>query len=225
MANAALAVVKGVSRGFLQSVGRIGSRPVRHHLQLVAFLGGPGVLAALVRRRHIGVGRRSAVQLHEMLGIQIRILFSIAAVSHRFAQERSEGFPESRKINPVLRAFRPGHARLHISQVHLELHGVIDLALARHPEHLLGAEIIFEGGTLLIRAPGGAQVGYGLFVDREKSHGGAVLRRHVANGGAIRHGQGGRAFAIKLDKLADHFLCAEQLRNVQDEVGGSDAFA
>src|SRR5262249_16498121 len=55
-------------------------------------------------------------------------------------------------------------------------------------------------------------------------NGRAVFGRHVGYRCAIGHGQSGRPFTVVLDKLADDVGFAQQLRQMQYEIGGGDAF-
>ena len=142
-----------------------------------------------------------------------------------FCKQRSKCVAELRQIDAILRTLRAGDARLHIAEIEFEIDAVIDLALARHAEHFLRAEIIFERGALLVGAAGRAQIIHGLLIDREKAHRRAILRRHVADRRAIRQRQRSRACAVKFDELADHFLRAQHLRDVQREIGRGHAFA
>ena len=88
----------------------------------------------------------------------------------------------------VLRALGACHGGHDGGEVELELHAVIQLALAGHAEEALGAEVVFAGGHLFLAAAGGAQVGGAHFIEGEEAHGGAVFRGHVGHGGAVRQG-------------------------------------
>ena len=112
-----------------------------------------------------------------------------------------------------------------VAKVEFEVDAVIDLALARHAEHFLRAEIILEGAALLIGAAGRPQIIHRLGIDRKIAHRRTVLGRHVADRGAIRQRQRSRACAVKFDKFPDHFLRAQHLGDVQREIGGGNAFA
>src|SRR5207302_10003849 len=132
---------------------------------------------------------------------EVDIFFSVTAVLQRFLQERAESLAKFRQIDSVLWSLRPGYAWLDLAKIQFQIDAVVDFALARHAEHPLRAKIIFERGALLIGATGGAQIIDRFLIDRKITDGCAVLRRHVADGGAIRHGQGRGAFAIKLHEL------------------------
>ena len=67
------------------------------------------------------------------------------------------------------------------------------------------------------------QVGEGLLVDGEEAARGAVLGRHVGDGGAVGERHGVEAGAEELDELVDHALLAQHLRDGQHEVGRGHA--
>ena len=154
----------------------------------------------------------------------IDIFFSVTAVLYRFLQERAKSLAELGEIDSILRSLGPGYPWLDLAKIQFQIDAVIDFALARHAEHFLGAKIIFECGALLVASTSGAQIIHRFLIDREITDGCAVLRRHVANGSAIRHGQGGGAFAIELNEFPDYLLCPQHLGDVQDKIGGGDAF-
>src|SRR6476659_1524097 len=202
----------------------VGCRAISDHLDFVSFVPGFDSLVAVVGRSHLVVLRRTAVQLHRMFRAEIDAFNPIAAVLHRFLQERAESLTELGEIDPVLWSLGPGYAWLDLAKIQFQIDAVIDFALAWHAKHLLRAKVIFERGALLVSATSGAQIIHRFLIDREITDGCAVLRRHVANGRAIRHGQGGSAFAIELNEFPDHLLCPQHLSDVQDEIGGGDAF-
>src|SRR5262249_32259941 len=90
----------------------------------------------------------------------------------------------------VLRALRAGDRRDDRGQVQLELLGEVRLGLRVQPEALL-LGVGLDQRDLLVAAAGQAQVVQGLVVDREDRGGGAELRRHVADGGAVGERGGG----------------------------------
>ena len=159
-----------------------------------------------------------------MFRAEIAIFNPIAAVLHRFLQERAKSFAEFGEIDSILRPFRPGYAWLDLAEIQFQIDAVIDFALARHAEHFLRAKIIFESGAMFVGATGRTKIIDRFLIDREKAHRRAIFRRHVADRRAIRDRQGGRAVAIKLDKFADDFLCPQHLRDVQNEIGRRHAF-
>ena len=78
---------------------------------------------------------------------------------------------------------------------------------------------------LLVAAAGQFQVAQALFVDGENAAGGAILGRHVRDGGAIGERQVLQAGAEILDKLADNAVLAQHLGDGEDQVGGGGALA
>ena len=222
MANLAFAMMKGIGLA-CKSLRWIRSWPVRHHLGFIA------LFAWIDSRSH--VGRTISVlgalpfRLHQMSGREIDIFLSIAAVLNRLLQKRAESWPSSGRLIRSCGRFGPATPGWTWPRSSCEVDAIIDFALARHAKHFLRAEIILEGGALLVAATGCAQIIHRFLIDREKTHGRAVFRRHVADRGAIRHWQRGRAFAVKLDKLSDYFLRAQHLGDVQDEIGRGHAFA
>ena len=160
-----------------------------------------------------------------MFFAKIDILFSVSALPHRFFEQLAKSFSKLGQIDPVLRPFRSGDTRLHVREIQIDIDAVIDFAPERHAEHFLGSKIIFERQALFLAAASSPQVIHRLLINWKISHGRAVLGRHVSNRGAIRHRKRCGAFAIKLDKFADHFLRAQQLRDVQDEIRRGNALA
>ena len=73
-------------------------------------------------------------------------------------------------------------------------------------------------------AVGEPQVVERLVIHGEEAHGGAVLGRHVGDGGAIGQAERAQAGAVEFDELADHALLAQHLRDGQDQVGRGAAF-
>ena len=160
-----------------------------------------------------------------MFCAKIDIFLAVAAFFKRLSQQRAKRFAKGGKIDPILRSFRPRHARLDVAEIQFEIDAVIDLAFARHPKHFLRAEITFERRALLIGAPGRSQITYRLLIDREISHGRAVLGRHVSDRCAIGNGKRRRAFAIKFNEFSNNFLRAQHFCDVQHKIGRGDAFA
>jgi hypothetical protein len=75
----------------------------------------------------------------------------------------------------------------------------------------------------LLRAPGKAEILQRHVIHREDGAGGAVLGRHVSDGGAVRQCQAAQAGPIEFHELADHAFSAEQLGDGEDQIssGGS----
>ena len=151
--------------------------------------------------------------------------FSVAAILDRFLQKRPKRFAERGQIDPILRALRSGHARLHIGQIELEIDAVIDLAFARHAEHFLRAKIIFERGALFVGAAGRAQIIYRFLIDREKSHRRAVLRATCCRSSRDPAPAATPRLRRKTRQIFRRLLRAQHLRDVQHEIGRGHAFA
>ena len=69
-----------------------------------------------------------------------------------------------------------------------------------------------------------AQVVEGLVVDREEAASGAVLRRHVGDGGPVGQGQGSKPSPKNSTNLPTTPCSTQHLHHAQHEVGGGDAF-
>ena len=122
----------------------------------------------------------------------------------------------------VLRTLRAGDGRLDRREVELHVLGVAGLAIRVVP-HALGIGVGLDEFDLGLVTTGEAQVVQGDVVDREDGDGRAVLRAHVAQGGAVGKRHGGDAGAVELDELADDLVLTKHLGDRQDEVGGGDA--
>ncbi len=70
---------------------------------------------------------------------------------------------------------------------------------------------------------GEAEVVEGDLVDGEDGAGGAVLGRHVADGGPVGQRHGGHPGTVELDELAHHPVLAQEMGDGQDQVGGGGA--
>ena len=149
----------------------------------------------------------------------------VSALSHRLLEEGAENRLEVGQIDAVLRALRPGHARLHGSQIEFEIRAVVNVARPRHAEHLLRPEVRLERVALRVGPAGAAKVVHRLGVHREITHGRTVFRRHVGNRRAVGQRKRSGAFPVELNEFADHFGLAEQFGDMQGEVRGGDALA
>ena len=127
-------------------------------------------------------------------------------------------------FDAVLRAFRAGDAGHHVAQVEFEFSGEVELAAGGDAIHALGFEVIFHRSALFLAAACAAQVSDGFVVDAEEAHGGTVFGGHVGDGGAVGDRQADSAGAEEFDELTDDTEFAQHLGDMQDEVGGGDAF-
>ena len=149
----------------------------------------------------------------------------VSAFSHRLLEEGAENRLEVGQIDPVLRALRPGHARLHGSQIEFEIRAVVNVARPRHAEHLLRPEVRLERVALRVGPSGAAEIVHRLGVHREIAHGRTIFRRHVGNRRAVGQRKRSGAFPVEFDEFADHFGLAQQFGDMQGEVRGGDALA
>src|SRR2546422_11720382 len=143
------------------------------------------------------------------LGVEAGHVVVARMFLHR--EGRLETLPHVGKRHAVLRPLRSSDAGLYGVEVELE-----DLVknrqggLAGADDALLPRVALDEIDELAI-PPGGLEVAQRLLVDREEGGGGAVLRAHVGDRGAIRNGKAREAGAAELDELVDHAVCAEHL--------------
>ena len=170
--------------------------------------------AAAGDRADAGAG--DDLQATPPLALGTRVLLGAVQQLRELGAEALEG-------DAVLRALGAGDAGLDRREVELDAGAVVELAVGRHAEHVLGDVILAHGIDLGLAAAGVVQVGAGLLVDREEAHGGAVLGGHVAESGAVGDGQRRGALAEELDELADDLVLAQHLGDGEDEVGGGGA--
>ena len=126
----------------------------------------------------------------------------------------------------VLWALRAGDGRHDRAEVELLVFGVLRLDIVRvggvAPQPV-GLGVRLDKRDLLLGTSGQTQVVERDAVNREDAAGGAELRSHVADGGAVGQWHRGDALAIELDELADHAVLAQHVGDGQDHVGGGDA--
>ena len=119
----------------------------------------------------------------------------------------------------VLRPLRARHGRLDGREVELQHVGEHRLGSGLAPQPL-GLAVGLHQRHPLGRAAGRLEVLDGVGVDGEEAAGCAVLRRHVADGGAILHREMVEPLAAVLDELLHHAVFSQHLRAGQHEVGG-----
>ncbi len=107
-------------------------------------------------------------------------------------------------------------------QLALIFHRAFDMAALVGPQPGL-TRVALDQRDALRLAAGQGQVVQRLLVDVEHRRRGAVLRRHVGDGGAIAQGQAGRAFAEEFQIGGDDLLGAQEFGQRQHDVGGGDA--
>ncbi len=199
----------------VRGVGAGGDGRDRHRavVQLVAGAVGGG---------HRDRVRRYAVAGGRGVGGREGLLARLVVVRDVVADVVLELLGGVREDDAVLRALRAGDRGDDRGEVELQLLGEVGLGGRVEPEALLLGVRLDERDLLLVTA-GQAQVLQGLVVDREDRGGGTELRRHVADGGAVREGGGGDALAVELDELADDAVLAQHLGDREDQVGGGGA--
>ncbi len=121
-----------------------------------------------------------------------------------------------------MRVRRPGHVAHHARQVELEHALVLRRLQAVRPESGLLRVGLHEPHLRVVPA-GELQVLDRLRVDVEHRRRGAVLRRHVGDGGPVAQRQRGGAVAMELEVGADHLRLAQELGEREHDVGGGDA--
>ncbi len=129
---------------------------------------------------------------------------------------------QCRRRQTLVRVARAGHVAHHAGQVEFEHALVLGAFQGGCPQAgFLG--VLLDQGNLLRFAAGQFEVLDGLLVDVEHRRGGAVLRAHVGNGGAITDGQTVGALAEELDPGSDDTFLAQELGQREDDIGGGDA--
>ena len=124
--------------------------------------------------------------------------------------------------HPCMRIGRAGHVADHRRQVEVQGALVLRGLEAVGPQPGVAGKV-FDQLHLRIIAPGECEVVNGLLVDEEHRRGGAILGRHVGDGGAIAQRQCRGAFASKLEPGANNFLFSQELGHRQHHIGGGDA--
>ena len=151
--------------------------------------------------------------------------FAVSPIRDGFRKQAVKGIFEIGDIDAILRALRTCHAGLNGREIDVDVHAVFDISFFRHPEEVLRFEIIFERAALFRSAACGGEVVDGLGINGKEAHRGAVFGSHVRDRRAVGERECGRAFAIEFHKLTNHFRGAEELGNMEREIGRGDAFA
>ncbi len=157
---------------------------------------------------------------HGAIGHQAIGLFLLARGELAFVGDAAGGQVGGR--HTLVRVRRAGHVAHHGGQVELQH------ALVLRGDQIIGPQasglgVGFHECDLVVLAAGQAQVIQGLLLDVEHRRGGAELRRHVGNSGAVADGQRVGALAVELDPRTDHALLAQELGQRQHHVGAGDA--
>ena len=109
-------------------------------------------------------------------------------------------------------------------EVEVDINAVFDVAFFRHPEEVLGLEVILERTALLLGAASGGEVVDGFGIDGEEPHRGAVFGCHVRYGRTVGEGECDSAFAVEFNKFPNHLGGPEELGDMEGKVGRGDAF-
>ncbi len=135
-----------------------------------------------------------------------------------------KAFGNRRQRDAAFRTLRPGQRGHHIAEIEHQGFGEHRIGRFRRPEQTLRLGVLVDQCHARRGAAGDLQIVDGFLVDREEAAGGAVFRRHVADGRLVRDREIVEAGTEELDELADHALLAQHLRHGEHEVGGGDAF-
>ena len=135
------------------------------------------------------------------------------------AERGGEALPDFRQRSAVLRALGSGEAGLDLAEVQLEHLAELRRLVAVLAEQALLLRVALDQVDLLAAAAGDVEVAQRLRVDREQGGRRAVLRAHVAQGGAVRNRKARQPVAAELDELLDHAVLAQHLGEGQHQVG------
>ncbi len=126
--------------------------------------------------------------------------------------------------DPVLRALRPGEARLDGREVEVERGEELRVGRLVGAEESLRLRVALDELDGRLVAARAAEVAKRLLVHRKEAHRGAVLGGHVGNRRAVRHGERREARPEELDEAPHHAKLAQHLGDGEHEVGGGGAF-
>ncbi len=183
-----------------------------------------------IRRRavidHFGlVGALRAVAFDGSRLGEVILGLAITALGNGFREQAGEGVFEIGDIDAVLRALGTRHAGLDGREVEVDINAVFDVAFFRHTKEVLGLEVILESAALIGRATGRGEVVDRFGIDWEEAHRGAVFGSHVCDGRTVGEGECDSALAVEFHKFSNHLRSAEELGDMEGQVGRGDAFA
>ena len=141
-----------------------------------------------------------------------------AALLDRGSQRVVKRLLHVAQANAILRTFRSGQARFNRAQIEFDRVGENRVRGGIRSEQPLFFSVPLHQIHQLGRPAAQLEVAERLIVDREKAHRRSVLRRHVGQRRAIRQGHLGQSRAEELDKLADHTLGPQNLRDRQHQI-------
>ena len=146
---------------------------------------------------------------------------------HRLARaKRGEGLAEplgrARYRHEALRPRGARKAGLHVAKI--EFQHALEGRLGVTP-HALRLRVTLDEVDLCGIAPGLAQIGERLPIDRKESHGGAIFGGHVGDGGPIRQGEAVEGGTAEFHHGRQHIRAAQEFRQRQNNVRAHDANA
>ncbi len=130
-----------------------------------------------------------------------------------------------RERHAILRTLRSRDAGLDARQIQLQHVGVLGFRRVRSVEQPLFLVVRLHQIDQLFAATAESQVGERFLVDGKDAAGGAVLRRHIADGRAIGEWESLQPGPEELDELSDDALLAQHFGNRQNQIGCGRAFA
>ena len=119
----------------------------------------------------------------------------------------------------------PGHHRFDGAEVDVEDPGEGRFGRSGGPEHALGPAVPLDQVDVVGPPAGEAEVAERLVVDREVADGGAVLGRHVGDGGPIGQREGIHPRTAELHEGAHHTEGPQPPGDGQHQVGAGDSGA
>ncbi|VGP77270.1 hypothetical protein SB00610_03759 [Klebsiella quasipneumoniae subsp. similipneumoniae] len=135
-----------------------------------------------------------------------------------------KGFRHIAERHAILRPLRPGEARFNAAHIKRQGTGK-DRLIARVAPHALRFGIGFHQRYLFFATSAETHIAERHVIDREETAGGAILWRHIGDGGAIGQGQSIQTVTVELDKFSDHAVLAQHLGDRQHQVSSGNTFA
>ena len=136
-------------------------------------------------------------------------------------QEGRRGIAER---HAILRPLRPRQGGFNRAEVKFQRIGKHRIGHAFLTEHALRLEVFARQVDAMFVTARQAQIFQRRVIHREEAAGRAIFGRHIADGRTIRERQMRQTRAEEFNKLADHALLAEHLRDRQHQIGSGDTF-
>jgi hypothetical protein len=170
-----------------------------------------------------GIARGEGFFVGAVVGVIVAVPEERVVRVHHLGQRLPEGGLHIIEGDPVLRAARPGEARLDRVQSQIQDLREARLGrLVRAPEALLLAVSLDQRDEFLLAARA-TQVAERLGVHGEERASRPELGGHVRDGGPVGERELAQALAVELHELAHDAVRAEHLGDGKDEVRGRDA--